>query len=629
MKISIYYAILVAGLFFSLYGCEFSPSDIPLTEIEKPSETLPAIRIELKPDMDILRISGPTWVTYSVETGSHELYQIELKFDETDLVNINYESPQKLNAYIPADQIEDGMHQLKITTYIATNSGSIADKIGYEHYWYTITWPVYINKHAKENLKFTDITLVPEGVRLRWPEYSYADFLRYSLSWSWCNNQSGKINITDPSQNSYLDDNYVEGIYCSYFLMIDFKGGDFCFDQKDFFINIKNPVVMVNGDRSVDIKWSHSQNEKNVSLYCIKTSAPVYGLPEEHDITDLNETTLRLDRSIGFGGNYNVQLRYIPKGYDGYHSAYETAGGLTIFALGDSIPVFQQAFLIVEENSLLINNNGSATKWDFVTGESSSALSLPKDPDFNRLKIACSPDGNYFGYFEDKKYVVRRSSDLEIINKLNVEAYDEFNLMIDHVSISENGLIATACDNNLRIFDLANGEKIFERHFNSFLRMAIISPDGKNLAAMVSNSVIYYSFDGDQLTEIGRVNEVGHDVGSVMAYSPQSEQKFVVSYWKEMYQYNVEVRDSRSFELIYSVDVPDMFVPIIYDFTADRVISQYRSFPVERYSYLTDMQSGLRKKIVHFTGREPMVFSGGIVYSGNGRSINIDNNILE
>ncbi len=48
---------------------------------------------------------------------------------------------------------------------------------------------------------------------------------------------------------------------------------------------------MVNGDRSVDIKWSHSQNEKNVSLYCIKTSAPVYGLPEEHDITDLNETT--------------------------------------------------------------------------------------------------------------------------------------------------------------------------------------------------------------------------------------------------------------------------------------------------------------------------------------------------
>ena len=61
MKIKLQHIIFLTGFLFSLYACEFTPSEIPLNEVKKPSEIPPEILIDLKPEMEILRISGPTW----------------------------------------------------------------------------------------------------------------------------------------------------------------------------------------------------------------------------------------------------------------------------------------------------------------------------------------------------------------------------------------------------------------------------------------------------------------------------------------------------------------------------------------------------------------------------------------
>ncbi len=639
MKIKLLHIIFLTGILLSLYSCEFTPSEIPLTEVEKPSEIPPQILIDLKPEMEILRISGPTWISYSVETGSRELYNIEFKFDNVGIGSLYSVSDGKFKAFINTDTIRKatGMHELEISTYTSTNSGSIADKTGIEQYWYKIKWPVYVNKLAKDNFTLNDPEVFSDGITLSWPEYDYADFARYELSWNRYPYESGEVSISDPRQNSYCDKLYVEGIYCKYTINLLFKGEDFRSDDASFFITIENPEVKVNSDRSVDIKWSHSKNEGNVQLYYLDVSVPSYGYSEDHEISDLTNTTLRLSRRIGFGGDYKVRLRYIPKGFDNYYSTLETAGGISTFALGDSVPEFQTASVIQGENSLLLYKNGTCFKWDFLTGESSASVSFPCSPNFRIPDITSSPDGNYFGYFENKEFVIRRTSDLSFAGKLDVEAYDGSYFNIADLSISNNGLIATVSNNYLRIFDIGTGNKILEKYFSNdhYLKEALISPDGKNIAIVANgyqegtNTLIYSSIDGGQLVEAGRVNGVGNDDGAVVTFSPQADQKFVVSHWKEIYRYVVEVRDSRTFELLHTVEIPSLFVPVVYDFTADRVISRFQSFPPEKYSYLTDMISGIRKKIVQFTGNEPLVFTEGIVFSGNGRSIVIDNYLLE
>ncbi len=637
MQRNIQYLVVLAGLLFSLYACEFSPSEIPLTEIEPPSANVPAIRIELKPEMDTLRLSEDAWVTYSVETGDNKLYRIDFQFDSIAIGDLSYESDKKVSAYIHTNLIENGIHELKIITYTATNSGSIADKIGSEVYRYEIKWPVFVNKQAKDNFKFNSLKFVPEGIMVSWPEYNYADFNRYEFSWSYANSQNGGVNITDPRQNSYIDNKYVEGCYAYYCVFVYYTAGGFRFDNLTYCKNITNPVVHVNGDCSVDIRWTHSKNEQYVQLYCIKTSAPNYGIPEEHDLTDLNDTTLRLNEKIGFGSDYQAQLRYIPQGFNNYHTILNTAGGLINFAIGDSVPRFQKAFHITAENSLLIYNEETLSKYNLITGESSATIPVASVENVYLWTMTGSPDGNYIGCFDNKEYEIRRSSDFSIIKKMDIAAYDGFNLTLNDISISNNGLIATAdYFNNLRIFNSTSGQKIFEKNFNSdYLRKAILSPDGKNLAVMLNDyslnttSLVYFSFDGNQLKELGRVHGVGEDVGAVLAFAPQSEQKVIVSRWRAMYEYNVEVRDSHTFELLHSVEVPMLFVPVVYDYKTDQVIAQYQSFPTEKYSYLIDLKTGTRKKTVQFAGKEPLVFISGNVLSGNGRSIRIEDYIIK
>lgn len=637
MKLPCYNFIILTLLCLFFYSCEFSPSEIPLTKLEKPTN-VPPIVIEITPETDTLKLSGPTWITYSVEAGDRKLYRIAVTLDNIEVGDIRYDSPTKIRAYIPFTSLVDGNHQLKITTYTATNSGSIADKTGNEVYWYELTWPVFVNKNVKEKFAFTNPQSVPEGVKISWTQYCYADFDHYDFTWAFNGQQKGRSTITDPLQNFYID-NYVEGIYTYYSIFVYFKEGGFKFDNLNYNKPIKIPQVQVNKDRTIDIRWNHSGYERNMSQYCITSTGPGYAFKEkEHDLTNLNDTMLRLDEKIGFGGDYQVQLRYIPKGYDSYHTALNTSGGLITYALGDSVPRFQEAFLSTAENSLILYREGVITKYNPSTGKSSEGFSLIAGGNAYTKMVNGSPDGNCFGYFEGHDYVVRRSSDFSLIKRMDLEAFDGINLQLSGIAISNNGLIGTTSYfGMLRIFDSAKGRKIYEKQFDSnyYPKKVLFSPDGKNLAVMandygLTNTVlIYYSFDGNQLIELGRVAGVGKDSWEALAISPGEKQQLLLSRWRSTYNYNVEVRDSRTFELLHSVEVPQFFVPVAYDFITERVIAQHHFFPNKNFSYLFDLKTGVQKKIVQFSGKEPLIFNDGIVFAGNGRSIPIDDFIIE
>ncbi len=139
-------------------SCEVTPSEIPWSSIEEP-QVVPDISIKLSPEMDTLRLSESTWVTYLLETGDRRLYYMEMYLDGEEIVNKIKLSDREIKAYINTDLSDDGIHTLKINIYTTTNTGSIADKIGYEAYLYQLQWPVYINKSAKEDFKFTNLEI--------------------------------------------------------------------------------------------------------------------------------------------------------------------------------------------------------------------------------------------------------------------------------------------------------------------------------------------------------------------------------------------------------------------------------------------------------------------------------------
>lgn len=635
MKNINFHFLAVLSILLISFSCEYSPSEIPLTEVEEPTDP-PAISVNLTPEMDTLKLFTTANITYVVDVGVHEIYDFKFLMDGAEISNVYSNAKGSYYTTIPTYSLGDGLHELKIKTFTSTNSGSIADKIGAEQFLYEVSWPVYINKKARDQMKFTNLQVVPDGIKLSWFKYDYADFKQYMVGRSSLIPGYNKelVNTTNPYLTSIVDKTYIEGDYVTYSLMAYMDG--FAMDSRSYVEEIKKPKVTINPDRTLGVNWSPSKYSQNVKSYYLKTTIPQFGYPEDHEISDLNQTTVRFSEKLGFGGNYGVQLRYIPKGYEGYYT-YDVKGGLTSVALGDSVPAFERGFLIRSENSILTYKEGKFSKFNQLTGLSSTSFPIkPIEYPYQKL-IASSVSGNLFGYFEDNLFFVRRTSDWSLLNKLDVGSTNNFNLNGNNISISDDGKVAVIdIYNNLRIFDFKSGEKILENKFENpyAILEAVISPDGKMLVVRLTNYIeqkgllIGYNIESNKLDEVNRLVRSNPMYESSFTFSPVDRKIIYINY-SGMYNYNVDIINAQTFVVENSIKIPEFFVPITYDYSNDRVIAQFQSFPTEKYSYLFDVKTGKQSKIVQFVGREQLIFSNGTVFSGNGRSIKIDDYIIQ
>ncbi len=626
--------LFIASFIVLFTSCEFAPSEIPLTEVQKPSDTPPMIFIELKPGMDTLKLCNDATVTYTVDPGGAALYNIKFLLDGVELGNLGYYSSNSVYTNIPAYAMTDGLHELKIVTLTSTNSGSIADRVGAESYTYEVKWPVVVNKEARNNFGFYPIKQLPNGLQIRWTKYDYADFTNYKLTRysSIARNAVDLLTTENPDLNSFVDNAYIEGDYFSYGLYSEFVG----YASQTYSEEIKKPKVTLNKDLTFNVSWDQTKHLQNLKSTFLKTSIPNYGYPEEHEITDPNITNNLFTEKVGFGGNYGIQLRYIPKGYEGYNT-FDVNGGYSTFALGDSIPAFERGFLIEGTNSMLIYNNGNFIRYNYSTGESSTPFAITPIESVDQRFIVSSASGELFGYFDNKQFVLRKSSDWSLVGEMDIEAYNGFNSVLGMISISNNGLVATIdIYDVLRIFNVPEGTKILEKESESpqIIQRTVLSPDGKNVGLSYSNNIenknllTSNTFSGGKLIEHGRYEQIGFDYESSITYSPVSGKIIHLNYLG-MYNYKINILNPETLVVENSVKIPEWFIPISYDYTNDQVIAQYQFFPIKRFSYLMGVKTGLQNKIVQFTGRGPFLFSDGKVFSGNGRSIKIDDYITE
>jgi len=636
MKKNNFHFLNLLSILLIFYSCEYSPPEIPLTEVEKPSEQAPSISIDLTPEMDTIMLSTSVNVSYKVDVGSLNLYDVKFLLDGTDMGTLYNDSKGHYATTLSSAKIGDGLHELKVRTYTSTNSGSIADKVQAEGYLYEFTWPVFVNKEAKDQMKFTNLQSVANGIKLSWFKYDYADFQRYTVSKSSIipNQSKELVNTENPYITSVVDNNYIEGDFVTYSLYTYMDG--FAMDSRSYVEEIKKPKLTIHTDQTVGVNWSPSKYPQNIKSYYLKTSGPTFGYPEDKEITDLNQTSATFSEKIGFGGNYGMQLRYIPKGYDGYNT-FDVKGGLTEFALGDSIPAFQRGFLISDKSSILIYNNGKFSKYNYATHQSSGSLSITPIESVYQRYIVGSASGKLFGYFEGQLFVVRNSEDLSLVKKLNIEAYDGFNFRVRNISLSDEGTIAMIDNSNtLRIFNTSTGQKILEKIYEApfFLQDGVLSPDGKIICLKLSNytegtsTIALYRIEPNELVSVGGFVKSGADYESTFTFSPV-DGKLIYFNYQGSYNYKVDIINPQTLAVENSLTIPGFFIPIAYDYENNRVIAQYQFFPTKRYSYLLDVKTGKQSKVVQIVGQGQYLFSNGTAYSGNGRSIKIDDYIIQ
>ncbi len=621
------FVISVAFVLF-LSSCEYSPSDIPLTKIEQLPP--PDIGIILNPEMDTVRLACPTYIGYQINVSYRDVYALRFLIDDITIADIQSDNLYNLgdtavllSFYVNTYDFIDGVHELKLKIYTATHTGSIADKVKSEAYVYEHRWPMLINSDARNNFKFLDLKLDPEGIRLSWPKYDYADFRAYAIERYSNIFPYKQVLIQSPDTNTYHDDiSLIEGGNIEYYIkLIDIMYTPIK-DKITYSIEIESPEVFVNDDCTFDVKWRHSMYEQNVKSYnLIFYSNDSYY--KDETITDLNDTIFHSEYRLSLGKDYYVQLRYMPNWYNNLPYSLNVIGGKTEFALGDKMVSFKVAKPVDGEDCMLFYNDTIITKYNLITGDYID-LNIKSSNDVNRFR--CSPDGNYFGYYQNDRFVLCRTRDMREVNVVDSPH--------GIISLSNNKIMSEFEDSSLIVYNIETSDTIVKKQSNN-LKNVVISGDGENLAVKYysydhhSYILVYYRISNNSLEKIDSVMSV-----TTLGYSSDKYRKLYYTCWKDGSRH-FELRDSHSFELIYSYKISYDFVVRSYDFASDLFITTNRFIDnVDNgYDYLVNKNTGTKKKIVHIQYSElpilPTVFFDGIIYSGNGRYIKADDCIIE
>jgi len=135
------------------------------------------------------------------------------------------------------------------------------------------------------------------------------------------------------------------------------------------------------------------------------------------------------------------------------------------------------------------------------------------------------------------------------------------------------------------------------------LRLANFSPAGlTDLGEMKTTDYDYktwYSFSGDEIAILNNTSG---------------------------YNYTGEVRSTADFSVISQLKFPDRFVPIAFDLRNKQAVLKYGYSGGYDYGYFVDMKTSGVEKTAPYLGdyRSRYLISGGIVMSGNGRYLSVN-----
>lgn len=612
-------------------GCEFNPSEIPETPIEPPGSNPPVLFIEVKPDMDTLKLGSDVWAEFNFKSPEAPIRQVRVVFDELTVYEGEY-NPQYLpKFFIATGSYTEGLHHFTIQAFTGSNTGSIADKVGAEGYLFEVKWPVTIKHNVSKWLNIKGIRFRNGEVIVEWEKYDYYDFRFYQVN-KWSSITQNKVGYTISNANviGVVDTTYLEGEYADYSVTLN---GEHGWNSTGFNVPVAAPEIGLSETGKFSVKWRRTQNPGRLGFYHLALKVPDTYTYQEIKNTNPNDTSAMYDIKPMFGAPYEFQIRFVPKGFSEPYVNYNSAGGLAKFSLGKNMPPFEKAAAIPGSGKVLLYQSGMLRKYD-MTGKTvvdSFKVSDLTNPNFIRV----SPNGTYFSYFTSNEFVMRKTADWSLVNKFTSAIIFGGNAGIRSLSISDNmHLVVIEHLNVLTVSDVRTGLEIFRKVGTSDENMveAVINSAGNrilietNVYSEYKNYLTLHGFNGNSLSELGKTASSSPGANyNILRYAFANNEVLLLKNTAS-YNYKWEERNESDFSLIKETVIPDRFVPVAIDFSKKQLVVRYGLYGGfdNSYSLYFDFIQGTSQKITPIVKGYACVFSGDILANGSGRYLHIN-----
>ncbi len=513
--------ILYLFLILQLYSCEY-----PLDELENSG----AIKPDKPPVIELGKnFTGDTIYLYkglsvNLEFKADSAIDVSgytLILDDDTISKSNY-SFSLINYYIengtgsPKGQLSLGIHKLQVNVYSHSSSGSIADGMGLERYFYTYFW--YVNIRDFPNFLHFRTDTTSNVLKLCWDKYTPPDFKAYLFNSFWeTQNNWIQESILDINKVCMEDSAYV-GYPTYYYFDVKSSCGNIRIGSITASWSLPSFNKITYEDQKYYLNWNDSKYQHLISEYHIFTNSGKKTVVKDpncrkFNITDVGFLTgskywvLPLSRYDNNRTNFSKYLR--PESLacktdlgEKYGSGYSYCGKA---ANGNF------CFKISDENKCAIYNptQGKVVKT------------------LNYIFQSFSPNGRYgvFCSVESQMYYIICVYDLindNMVYKLKTLDILDTNISVNF-KISDNLIGVLSFGNNLVAYDFKEKKILASKQYYSKIWGIAVSSGGK-----------YFYIDSESENEIDCIQNGSfvkkynlNDKGCL--FNPESEDEIVYS----------------------------------------------------------------------------------------------------
>jgi hypothetical protein len=301
-----------------MHACEYQPSGIyerPVNRNIPPPEIKP-VDINIDLESDTIYLSSDKLVNLHFKTSNQAIERIRLLVADKEVISVDSDNG---SFYFFFPEWSEGSYKLTIEVYTTTGTGSMAEIMGTEHFLFSRSWTLIIDKRYLTQT----ISVVTNGyLTLRWPKTLAPDFKEYVITryqlWN------VEVEIRRLTNLEWTDSSYVgEGAH--YSIKVCTINNELL-PWGDVYLNRELPTLRLMPTASDPYKLTWTKPRFYNAVDTVKISEtfhyydPLIDIRNSHDAGD----TVQVITGGLFGDRGTFMLKLVPKqGNIHYNSSFQ------------------------------------------------------------------------------------------------------------------------------------------------------------------------------------------------------------------------------------------------------------------------------------------------------------------
>lgn len=599
------------GLVVLLFtACQFNPDDVYFVDLQEPEA--PEVKIiELTLSQDTIFLADYKNIQFNFSAGGYKVTQVNVLIDgEEKYTRSNYKDSFTI---LPSD-ISEGVHKLSFSVITNSNTGSIADLLGYEGFQFISNeWTLICVKNDRMSDYVTQE--VKNGkLEISWESHDKVNFKSYRITkrYHFSDGIAKEYHTTKPYfvDEAYVGEKAYYDIYTEYY-----SSGGYEFHWGETVVENSLPEIKIrnNSDGNFEVYW-----DDNDFVAAIKNYRLVE-LPTPSDTITLAENPPGENNRFAipngvFGRSINYKLVVIPNNPDTpfnndavyYHStSYDGLVGEKSFSY--------ERIASVDASEMLVLKNNFIYRYSIDEKEALDSLTYNWDNcGIAYSGFSISPQGKFFTTYETCNYKV------VLMNPGNLKNYQSYpiahilteGMHFNSLPVSDNGIVIAKDYGGIFIYNVLNDKLIDSYALNDAVYATGISSNG-DYFYVKTHQLCFYKIVDDAIQDVWKSNPFYDYVYTMQMFDSQNPENIILYDGQTLYHKNAsDFSTTKSFNLgeeqilnvdlstrkllaytdgylsVYNIDTGEQVVKIMSDTKV--VMTQYHCKLVGNTIYLGD-----------------------------------------